>query len=734
MDGDIVDDRSSPRRIARLLVAPALLLAAAGFVGRLFSLPMLASLGAGNIPIAPITSICFVALGTALLIAIRPGAGPVTHHAAAVVGVLVAACGFMVWLAEYDSHTNPPAAIPVATSADFYADQISQVSPVTGALFVLTGLALAGCLVAHARSADRKRWLLLAAAIGALVVAAATLVMISYAIDAPLFYDSETLPMALPTAIAFALMGGALIATTLVYMPGSGRPSWRLQDVSVPTQLGVGLGGIVLAVLAFGYVVQLQKNVLWAQTRALYEQSLIVVQAAGDLKVNAWRIHATLWDLASATESRDVARLAQDLDNADAAARSAAAILADFRFGPEADIAALVADMEQWRVARDPLLRPAISGTEESLARVRLAAEGATAAMRVLGRIEVIAGLAKGRAERLYAEAGRRSRALEVAVIVIFAAVLLASALVGWLLNRQISSPVRELTSVAAQFGQGKLDARSASASANEFGVLASTLNNMADTIRANVQSTALLTEQLRRSEASLAAQNKELEAFSYSVSHDLRAPLRSIDGFSRILLEDYDARLDDEGRDSLKRIRAAAQQMAQLIDDLLRLSRLSRTQLHREDVDLSAMVREIAAELLRQNPDRRITMVVADGAVAHGDRQLLRIALTNLLDNAWKFTSTRVDARIEFGWIERDGHQQYFVRDNGVGFDPAYADNLFGAFQRLHSQSEFPGTGIGLATVQRVVQRHGGRIWAESAVDQGATFSFAVDMQVTEP
>jgi len=314
-----------------------------------------------------------------------------------------------------------------------------------------------------------------------------------------------------------------------------------------------------------------------------------------------------------------------------------------------------------------------------------------------------------------------------------FVAVLLAASFVGWLLNRQISRPVRELTSVAAQLGQGKLDVRSASGSQNEFGVLALTLNSMADTIRTQLESNDQLTEQLRRSEASLAAQNKELEAFSYSVSHDLRAPLRSIDGFSRILLEDHEASLDADARDSLKRIRAAAQYMAQLIDDLLRLSRLSRSELRYERVDLSAMAREIVAELAEQDPQRQVALRVADGIVVQGDRALLRVALGNLLGNAWKFTSRCPQARIEFGTSTEDGHTHFFVSDNGVGFDPAYADKLFGAFQRLHSKDEFPGTGIGLATVQRVIRRHGGNVWAKSAIGEGATFGFELGAPVAQ-
>jgi len=224
-----------------------------------------------------------------------------------------------------------------------------------------------------------------------------------------------------------------------------------------------------------------------------------------------------------------------------------------------------------------------------------------------------------------------------------------------------------------------------------------------------------------------LQAANKELEAFSYSVSHDLRAPLRTVDGFSQALLEDYGDELDELGRDYLQRVRYAAQHMAQLIDDMLSLSRITRSEMRCEKVDLTALARSIAAELKQRQPERQAEFIIAEGLAGNGDARLLRVVLDNLMGNAWKFTRTRECARVEFGHTKADGESAYFVRDNGVGFDMAYVDKLFGAFQRLHSPVEFEGTGIGLATVQRIIHRHGGRVWAEGAVNQGAIFGFTL-------
>jgi DNA-binding response OmpR family regulator len=223
-----------------------------------------------------------------------------------------------------------------------------------------------------------------------------------------------------------------------------------------------------------------------------------------------------------------------------------------------------------------------------------------------------------------------------------------------------------------------------------------------------------------------LERKNKELEAFSYSVSHDLRAPLRSIDGFSRAVMEEYGERLDGKGKDYLARVRAGAHRMAELIDDLLELSRVGRAELRRQRVDLSELAHAVGVELRRREPERQVTLAVQEGLEAWADARLLRVLLENLLGNAWKFTGKAAAPRVEVGRGGGNGEEAFFVRDNGAGFDMALAARLFSPFQRLHSESEFPGTGIGLATVHRIVDRHGGRVWAEASPGAGATIWFA--------
>ena len=235
------------------------------------------------------------------------------------------------------------------------------------------------------------------------------------------------------------------------------------------------------------------------------------------------------------------------------------------------------------------------------------------------------------------------------------------------------------------------------------------------------------LEQRVQERTAQLEEANKELESFAYSVSHDLRAPLRAIDGFSRILLEECKDKLDEEAQGYLDRITAGARRMGQLIDDILKLSRLSRTEMVFYRFDLSAMVREIAAELQESEPERQVEFTIEDNLMVSGSQRLLRVALVNLLENAWKFTSKSPQARIEFGSKEQDGERCYFVKDNGPGFKMEYADKIFKPFERLHKESEFPGTGIGLSIVHRIIQRHGGRVWVESAEGQGATFYFSL-------
>jgi signal transduction histidine kinase len=252
-------------------------------------------------------------------------------------------------------------------------------------------------------------------------------------------------------------------------------------------------------------------------------------------------------------------------------------------------------------------------------------------------------------------------------------------------------------------------------------------LRRQAELLRESEQAARELAEARAELVSDLEHKNRELESFSYAVSHDLRAPLRRIEAFGRAVLESQGAQLDENGRRFLDRIQEASRQMSQLIDDVLYLSKVSRAEVRQQEVDLSALVETILDRLREADPGRAVQTRVRPGVIVAGDARLLRIALTNLLENAWKFTARESAPRIEFGMMTAVGDPTYFVRDNGAGFDMTYVDRLFGPFQRLHLASEFPGSGIGLATVQRIIHRLGGRVWAEGIVGQGATFSFTL-------
>jgi len=307
-----------------------------------------------------------------------------------------------------------------------------------------------------------------------------------------------------------------------------------------------------------------------------------------------------------------------------------------------------------------------------------------------------------------------------VVIVILAGLALIALTTVGaaWLINRSVLAPIGKLEQATREVAAGNWNYKLAIASNDEIGEMSRNFDAMTHSLRMSFA-------QIERSNQELAALNQEIEAFSYSVSHDLRGPLRSMDGFSQALLEDYGDKLDEEAKDSLQRIRAASQRMGRLIDELLGLSRVTRAELTLKPVNLSDVAREIAESLGQQQPARAVQWEIAENLTVHADKALIQIAMQNLLENAWKFTSKTDKPVIRVGAVERDGKKECFVADNGVGFDMAYADRLFGAFQRLHHESEFPGTGIGLAIVQRIFRRHEGRIWVHAAPGLGATFFF---------
>jgi signal transduction histidine kinase len=370
------------------------------------------------------------------------------------------------------------------------------------------------------------------------------------------------------------------------------------------------------------------------------------------------------------------------------------------------------------------------------------------------GRLIGFEPVAQGTNERLgtlYLESDTQAlydslRLSAIIAVLVMGIALLAAYFLARLLQGRITEPILALAGTAAAVSERQdYSVRAPKLGGDELGVLTDAFNQMLGRIEEQeralrgyaaeleqrvaerTQELEQRNEALRHNTTQLLAANSELDAFAYSVSHDLRAPLRSIDGFSQVLLEDYGAKLDEAGRDSLHRVRAASQRMATLIDDLLKLARVTRAEMRTEHVDLSGMAQDILLEIQRATPDRHVDVVITPGLAARGDSRLLRVVLENLLRNSWKYTGKQPHPRVEFTMVNTNGDRAFVIKDNGAGFDMKYADKLFGVFQRLHSAAEFEGTGVGLATVRRIINRHGGRIWAEGAIDQGAAFYFTL-------
>lgn len=329
--------------------------------------------------------------------------------------------------------------------------------------------------------------------------------------------------------------------------------------------------------------------------------------------------------------------------------------------------------------------------------------------------------LDRARLGEAFTEVANTERMSWLARVLSRLALALATVALGASLSRRLLDRVREIEEGFERFGRGEFDRPVPLTGNDELTEISEQANRMASNLKQ-------VDEQLKARQAELERTNRELEAFSYSVSHDLRAPLRSIDGFSKALIEDYGEAIPPAGHGYLNRVRAATQRMAQLIDDMLQLSRIGRAELQLTEVDLTALARSVV-ETLGDTPDaRRAEVRVAEGLTARADARLIRVVFENLLSNAYKFTGKESAPLIEVGAAGRtDEGPVFYVRDNGIGFDEAYMGKLFTPFHRLHSEKDFPGTGVGLATVQRVVHKHGGRVWAQAAVGQGATFFFSL-------
>jgi signal transduction histidine kinase len=332
-----------------------------------------------------------------------------------------------------------------------------------------------------------------------------------------------------------------------------------------------------------------------------------------------------------------------------------------------------------------------------------------------------------------FSELGRRLHRYGIIVLIIFILSIVAAGLATTVFRRLVTQPIIALASTVRLISREKDFSLRAeqTTSEDEIAVLVEAFNNMLQEVQtrddALAEARTDLEKRVQERTAELRAANKELEAFSYSVAHDLRGPLDVVSGMTYVMQASYKDKLGAEGAEMLESVQRSAKSMASLIDDLLNLARATTVGLERRQIDLTSMAQAVAEDLVIASPDRKVQFTFAEGAVVNADQGLMSVVMDNLIRNAWKYTSHHERSSIEFAWTVRGGRRIFYVRDDGAGFDQRKADRLFQPFQRLHSSSEFPGTGIGLATVQRIIARHGGRIWAEGQVEHGATFYFTV-------
>jgi len=463
------------------------------------------------------------------------------------------------------------------------------------------------------------------------------------------------------------------------------------------------------AVLMLGTMVLIAVSIVWAdaQVRAAVAQrrhSAEIAAALNSMRMVTFEYLLNRRERARLQEQAVWQRLERLFETPVGLGSNAASILASLRSQGEAS----------HRLFAEIDAAPAAAGATDDI-RHRFEAQ-------LSSRILILQQNSLVQAEQLIDDAGIRIDTTQRRVVVIIGTGLLAMAtltgVAAWLFRRDVLAPIARLELATREVAAGNWSFELDVGSADELGDVARHFDAMTRALKDSF-------DRLELSNRELAGLNKELESFSYSVSHDLRSPLRSMDGFSLALLEDYGDKLDDEARDSLQRIRGASQRMGRLIDELLGLARVTRAELKIQAVDLSEMAQDMASALAKSQPERQVRWDIEKGIIVQGDRALLAIALQNLLDNAWKFTSKVAEAVIQVGTRREDGRQICFVSDNGAGFDMAYASRLFGAFQRLHHEVDFPGTGVGLAIVQRVMRRHGWVLGAQAAIGQGATFHF---------
>lgn len=503
----------------------------------------------------------------------------------------------------------------------------------------------------------------------------------------------------------------------------------NISNITIAFRVKVILGGIMLLVGIMGAGVLFQTELFWRNTKDLYEHPLHVRIAIDAFNDDVMWAYSYMKEYVALDDAGEQQKMLDELEARVTDTLYQFTVIKTLYLGPHRDIERLDEDLSQWKIIRLKTLELLRQGkVAESEERLRLSGIAGLQMKKLTVDLEVISHFALNRAERFYREAEKEKDRLRVQVRGFVALIFLLSLLSVHLLVRWLTLPLQELSGVIRQYRSGRLDARSRYLFADEIGVVARQFNEMGETIEREMNIRVKAEAEARDMAAKLAVANVEMESFSYSVAHDLRTPLRSMEGFSKILMETWADKLDLQAKDYLQRVRGAAAIMAKLIDDLLDLSKAGRKEMVMRPLDLSEITRKIGVELRAHEPQRTIELVIQDKLIVKGDENLMGIVMRNLLVNAWKFTVRHERARVEFGSQLLKGERVYFVRDDGAGIDMTYAHKLFRPFARLYAKDEFSGTGIGLSLVARIILRHHGRVWVESdGQDKGATVYFTL-------
>ncbi|MEW6219022.1 MAG: response regulator [Thermodesulfobacteriota bacterium] len=746
--------RLHARRLCLVLTAAASVAPLLGLVGWLAGAMRLASYGGQFIPMAPSTAVSFVLLTLALLLMLRPLAGPAGSRGLSLAGILVAAYALLVaggWLTGLP--INPDDWL-LGEMGTLGAHPMGRMSPVTAALFLLAGSSLAAHGHGLARKGSARPWLSLAAAAGFAVLLAGAVLTFGYVIGSPLLYETRTIPVALPTGLSFLFLGGGLTTAAIFHSPMSGLWYQRLNDLPIAIQLHLGLGLILALVVLLGVMAWRQTGLLWQQTRTIYEHPLQVSRAIAALEMDVYRMGIDLRNVLLAASDQDRQAASSNLAAWAADAAEQFRILEERYLGPAQDIEEARQAFAEWLAAHKECLDLAAAGRLAEVA-ARLQATGGDAGrkrVQLLARIQAISEFARNKSTDLYRKATAQKDDLNRAMAIFLALILGLTLLVSWLLVRGIRDPLMQLTAATERFRQGETGARSGYASANEFGALSLTFNTMAETVEAQMRlaetqanELAAAAEELTGQNAELALQKQELDEanrakseFLANMSHEIRTPMNSIIGMSYLALRQED--LPVRQRDYLAKIHSSARSLLGIINDILDISKIeaNRLELEATEFRLDELVEHVVNLTASKIAEKKLELLVEElnglPPVLVGDPLRLGQVLINLVDNAIKFTEQgeivlAVKKVAERGDTVTLG---FSVQDTGIGMTAEQAGRLFAPFTQADSSvtRRFGGTGLGLAICKRLVELMGGEIGVESEPGRGSRFSFTAVLQ----